>query len=159
MFWGLRGVWRLREVSLCFLFSVVQVSTGRKRTRDQSYAPGPAGGRTLGRDFWPLNTDDSLIALAPRRWGTDSPVVLHGQSPSQISPGPQLIDDRGPDGRCQAVPVCDQLVECRTLPAHFRPGFSHHVVTTLRADNCGTRASGAIPAASNIHAELLISKK
>jgi hypothetical protein len=33
----------LRGVSLCFLFSVVQVSTGRKRTRDQSHAPGPAG--------------------------------------------------------------------------------------------------------------------
>jgi hypothetical protein len=61
-------------------------------------------------------------------------VVLHGQSPSQLSPGPQQIDDLGPDGRCQAVPVCDQLVECRTLPAHFRPGFSHDVVTTLRAD-------------------------
>jgi hypothetical protein len=75
-------------------------------------------------------------------------VVLHGQSPSQLSPGPQQIDDHGPDGRCQAVPVCDQLVECRTLPAHFRPGFSHDVVTTLRADNCGTRAAGAIPAAS-----------
>jgi hypothetical protein len=81
-------------------------------------------------------------------------VVLHGQSPSQLSPGPQQIDDLGPDGRCQAVPVCDQLLECRTLPAHFRPGFSHHVVTTLRADNCGTRASGAIPAAStfSVHA-------
>jgi hypothetical protein len=38
--------------------------------------------------------------------------------------------------------------QCRTLPAHFRPGFSHDVVTTLRADNCGTRAAGAIPAAS-----------
>src|SRR5271163_3527817 len=75
-------------------------------------------------------------------------VVLHGQSPSQLSPGPQQIDDRGPDGRRQTVPVCDQLVECRTLPAHFRPGTSHHVVTTLRADNCGNRASGAIPAAS-----------
>jgi len=75
-------------------------------------------------------------------------VVLHGQSPSQLSPGSQQIDDLGPDGRCQAVPVCDQLVECHTRPAHFRPGFSHHVVTTLRADNCGTRASGAIPAAS-----------
>ena len=33
----------LRGVSLCFLFSVVQVSTGRKRTRDQSHAPGPVG--------------------------------------------------------------------------------------------------------------------
>src|SRR5271168_2615049 len=87
-------------------------------------------------------------ALAPRRWGTESPVVLHGQSPSQLSPGPQQIDDLGPDGRCQAVPVCDQLVERRNLPAHFRPGFSHNVVTTLRVDNCGTRASGAIPAAS-----------
>ena len=85
-------------------------------------------------------------ALAPRRWGTESPVVLHGQSPSQLSPGPQQIDDHGPDGRCQAVLVCDQLVECRTLPAYFRPGFSHDVVTTLRADNCGTRALDAIPA-------------
>ena len=73
--------------------------------------------------------------------------MLHGQSPSQRSPGPQQIDDLGPDGRCQAVPVCDQLVECRTLPAHFRPGFSHHVVTTLSADNCETKAKGAIPAA------------
>ena len=30
-------------VSRCFLFSVVQVSTGQKRTRDQSHAPRPAG--------------------------------------------------------------------------------------------------------------------
>jgi hypothetical protein len=78
----------------------------------------------------------------------ESSVVLCGQSPSQLSTGPQQIDDLGPDGRCQAVPNCDRLVECRTLPAHFRPGFSQHVVTTLGADNCETRASGAIPAAS-----------
>jgi hypothetical protein len=97
---------------------------------------------------WRSSQSTANRALASRRWGTDRPAVLHGQSPSQLSPGPQRIDHLGPDGRCQAVPVCDQLVECRTLPAHFRPGFSHHVVTTLKADNCGTRASGAIPAAS-----------
>ncbi len=135
-------------VSLGFLFSVVQISTGRKRMRDQSHASGPAG-RTHGRDFLLLNVDDSLIACsAPRRWGTASPAVLHVQSPSQLSPGPQQIDDHGPAGRCQAVPVCDQLVECRALPAHCRPGFSHLVVTIWRADNCGTRAAGAIPSAS-----------
>ncbi len=89
-----------------------------------------------------------MTCLYPNFATTESHAVLHGQSPSQLSPGPQQIDDLGSDGRCQAVPIRDQLVECRTLPAHFRPGFSHHVVTALRADHCGTRASGAIPAAS-----------
>jgi len=136
-----------RRQPLFFVFGRAGIHRTETNARSRSCSR-TSGGRTYGRDFWPLNADDSLIALAPRRWGTESPVVLHGQSPSQLSPGPQQIVDLGPDGRCQAVPVCDQLVECRTLPAHFRPGFSHHVVTTLRADNCGTRASGAIPATS-----------
>jgi hypothetical protein len=136
---------------LCFLFSVVPVSTGRKRTRDQSHARGPVGDGTLGRDFWPLNADDSLIALAPRRRGTESPVVLHGQSSSQLSPGLQQIDDLGPGGRCQAVPVRDQRTQCLLLPAMFRPGTRLYVVTAFGTSACGDWDAGAIPAASTCY--------
>jgi hypothetical protein len=66
--------------------------------------------------------------------------VLQGQSPSQLSPEPQKIDDLGPDGRCQAVPVCDQLLECRTLPAHWTKRLRREMG---ERPQCPTRAEGS----------------
>ena len=51
-------------------------------------------------------------------------------------------------GRVQAVPACDQLPECLSLPAHFRPATERRVVTTFRTERYVNRDAGAIPAAS-----------
>jgi hypothetical protein len=44
------------------------------------------------------------------------------------------------------VPVCDQLVECLIIPAHFRPATKCRVVTTFWANDYVKWATGAIPA-------------
>ena len=46
------------------------------------------------------------------------------------------------------MPVCDQLPECLSLPAHFRPATSPRAATTVRAKRYGNTDAGAIPAAS-----------
>ncbi len=110
---GLRGVWGSGSAFVfCFFggsafFGRASIHRTETNARSKSCSR-TSGGRTHGRDFWPLNADDSLIALAPRRWGTESPVVLHGQSSSQLSPGPQQIDDLGPEGRCQKALLISQ---------------------------------------------------
>jgi len=77
---------------------------------------------------------------------------------SCLSPYPRLsiaayqIQDGDPDGKRQAVPVCDQLAECLGLPAMFRPATRDQVVTACGANACGIWDAGAIPAASTSYA-------
>ena len=58
------------------------------------------------------------------------------QTATQESPAPHQFHDLVPDGRCQRVPVCDQLEECLVLPAHFRPATKRHVVTIIGEKRC-----------------------
>jgi hypothetical protein len=145
----LRPPWRLRGVSICFLFSVAHVYTGWKRRHDQRQATGPVGERKPGRDFLARERGwQSNRALAPKRSGKESPVVLDGQAPCQLSPAPQQIHNRASDGRCHAVPARDQIVECLILPARFRPATRFCVVTTVRIIRYVNSGAGAILAAS-----------
>jgi hypothetical protein len=83
-----------------------------------------------------------------RERGRQSDRALDGRPRCKLSPSRNQIDDRGPDGRRQAVPACDQLPECLSLPAHFRPATERRVVTTFRTKCYVNRAAGAIPGAS-----------
>ena len=53
---------------------------------------------------------------------------------------------RSPDGRRQAVPVCDQLTDCLILPAIFRPALWLQVIITIGVESCGNWDAGAVPA-------------
>jgi hypothetical protein len=68
---GPLGLTHARGVSLWFLFSVVQVSTGRRRTRDQSHAPGPAGEITEITDADTINFDLFMV----EKDGKEQPMV------------------------------------------------------------------------------------
>jgi len=108
------------------------------------------GNRTPVVISWPGNADDNRIARLrqERSSGKASRVVVNGQSASQHSPARQQFDDRVPDGRPQAVLVCDQLSECLIPPAMSRPATRGYVVTTFGTNTYGNRTAGAIPAAS-----------
>ena len=135
-------------ISLCFWFSVADWYTGRWRGPDQSRATRSASDGSTIATLWPVNANDNLIARSRQEdRQRRSPQWFGGSPQCKLSPSPNQIDDRGPDGRRQGVPACDQLPECLSLPAHFRPATKRRVVTTIRTSRYANSDAGAIPAA------------
>ena len=100
-----------------------------------------SGRRKHGQNSLARNADDNLIAHSRQEERQRrAPRHFDGRPRCKLSPSRNQIDDRGPDGRRQAVPACDQLPKCLSLPADFRPATERRVVTTFRTKSYVNRA-------------------
>ena len=110
-----------------------------------------SGGRTRGRDFWPLNADDSRIARSRQEDG------------ERKVPWCSTVNHRAnshPDrNRSTILALTEDVRLCQFATSSWSAAPSRpisgrasvtDVVTTLRADNCGTRASGAMSQVTEI---------